>query len=36
MRGWIAAHGGTIRTLHTLTPVGVAMASAKGFDPYKD
>jgi tRNA-splicing ligase RtcB len=32
----LAAHGGTIRVLHTLTPVGVAMASAKEFDPYKD
>lgn len=32
----LAAHGGTIRILHTLTPVGVAMASAKEFDPYKD
>jgi tRNA-splicing ligase RtcB len=30
------AHGKTIRILHTLTPVGVAMASAKEFDPYKD
>jgi tRNA-splicing ligase RtcB len=32
----LAAHGGSIRILHTLTPVGVAMASAKEFDPYKD
>jgi hypothetical protein len=27
---------GSIRILHTLTPVGLAMASAKEFDPYKD
>jgi tRNA-splicing ligase RtcB len=32
----LAAHSSTIRILHTLTPVGVAMASAKEFDPYKD
>jgi tRNA-splicing ligase RtcB len=32
----LAAHAGSIRILHTLTPVGVAMASAKEFDPYKD
>jgi len=24
------------RILHTLTPVGVAMAGASEFDPYKD
>lgn len=30
------AHGETIRILHTLTPVGVAMAGADEFDPYKD
>jgi tRNA-splicing ligase RtcB len=30
------AHGSTIRVLHTLTPVGVAMAGADEFDPYKD
>jgi tRNA-splicing ligase RtcB len=30
------AHGKSIRILHTLTPVGVAMASAREFDPYKD
>jgi tRNA-splicing ligase RtcB (3'-phosphate/5'-hydroxy nucleic acid ligase) len=32
----LAAHAECIRILHTLTPVGVAMASAKEFDPYKD
>jgi tRNA-splicing ligase RtcB (3'-phosphate/5'-hydroxy nucleic acid ligase) len=29
-------HGDSIRILHTLTPVGVAMAGANEFDPYKD
>ncbi len=29
-------HAGTIRILHTLTPIGVAMAGADEFDPYKD
>jgi tRNA-splicing ligase RtcB len=32
----LAAHGDTIEVLHTLTPVGVAMAAADTFDPYKD
>jgi tRNA-splicing ligase RtcB len=32
----LAAHGETIRVLHTLKPVGVAMAGANEFDPYKD
>lgn len=32
----LAAHADSIRILHTLTPVGVAMASAAEFDPYKD
>ena len=32
----LAAHGDTIRIQHTLTPVGVAMAGANEFDPYKD
>jgi len=36
LRDVLAAHAGSIRVLHTLTPVGVAMASAKEFDPYKD
>ena len=29
-------HAGTIRILQTLTPIGVAMAGADEFDPYKD
>ena len=29
-------HGDSIRILHTLTPVGVAMAGKDEFDPYKD
>jgi len=32
----LAEHGGSIKILHTLTPVGVAMAGANEFDPYKD
>jgi tRNA-splicing ligase RtcB len=32
----LAAHGGTIRVLHTLMPIGVAMAGRETFDPYKD
>lgn len=32
----LAAHGDTIRVKHTLTPLGVAMAGADVFDPYKD
>lgn len=32
----LAAHGDTVRILHTLTPIGVAMAGAEEFDPYKD
>jgi tRNA-splicing ligase RtcB len=31
----LAAHGDTIRVLHTLQPVGVAMAGIDEFDPYK-
>lgn len=30
------AHNKTVRILHVLTPVGVAMAGADEFDPYKD
>jgi tRNA-splicing ligase RtcB (3'-phosphate/5'-hydroxy nucleic acid ligase) len=30
------AVGNTVRILHRLTPVGVAMAGANEFDPYKD
>lgn len=29
-------HGSTVRILHTLTPIGVAMAGEHEFDPYKD
>jgi tRNA-splicing ligase RtcB len=29
-------HAGTIRVLHTLTPIGVAMAGADVYDPFKD
>ena len=32
----LAAHGSTIEIVHTLTPLGVAMAAADTFDPYKD
>lgn len=30
------AHKDTIKILHTLSPIGVAMADARLFDPYKD
>lgn len=32
----LKAHEGTIKVLHTLKPIGVAMASGREFDPYKD
>src|SRR3982751_5361060 len=32
----LAAHAGTIRVLHTLRPLGVAMAGRDIMDPYKD
>ena len=32
----LAAHGDTIRVLHTLRPLGVAMAGRDIRDPYKD
>jgi tRNA-splicing ligase RtcB (3'-phosphate/5'-hydroxy nucleic acid ligase) len=32
----LAEHGDSVRILHTLTPVGVAMAGPNEFDPYKD
>jgi len=32
----LAAHAGTIRVLHTLRPLGVAMAGGNIVDPYKD
>ena len=32
----LKAHEGTIRILHTLRPIGVAMAGADTYDPFKD
>jgi tRNA-splicing ligase RtcB len=32
----LEAHGDTIEIMHRLTPIGVAMAGAGTFDPYKD
>jgi len=32
----LASVAESVRILHRLTPVGVAMASAREFDPYKD
>lgn len=32
----LAEHGDTVRILHTLTPIGVAMAGKNEFDPYGD
>jgi tRNA-splicing ligase RtcB len=32
----LAAHEGTVRILHTLTPMGVAMAGPDTFDAFKD
>jgi len=32
----LAHHAATIRILHTLRPIGVAMAGANEYDPYKD
>ena len=32
----LAYHGDTIDVLHTLKPIGVAMAGRDTFDPYKD
>lgn len=32
----LKAHAGTINVLHTLRPIGVAMAGKETFDPYKD
>jgi tRNA-splicing ligase RtcB len=32
----LGAHGDTIEIVHRLTPIGVAMAAADTFDPYKD
>ncbi|MDB4314428.1 RtcB family protein [bacterium] len=32
----LESHKNTVRVLHTLTPIGVAMAGEDTFDPYKD
>jgi tRNA-splicing ligase RtcB len=32
----LAYHAGTVEVLHRLRPVGVAMASAETYDPYRD
>jgi len=32
----LATHAGSIRVLHTLRPLGVAMASEMEWDPYND
>jgi tRNA-splicing ligase RtcB len=32
----LAYHADSVRVLHTLTPIGVAMAGADTVDPYKD
>lgn len=32
----LASYAGTIRIVHTLRPLGVAMAGAKELDPHKD
>ncbi|HEV2061759.1 MAG TPA: RtcB family protein [Solirubrobacteraceae bacterium] len=32
----LAYHADSVKVLHTLTPMGVAMAGADTFDPYKD
>jgi tRNA-splicing ligase RtcB len=32
----LEAHENSVMILHTLTPVGVAMAGAHEWDPYKD
>ena len=32
----LSYHAGTVRVVHTLTPLGVAMAAADTYDPYKD
>lgn len=32
----LAEHAGTVEVMHTLRPIGVIMAGAKEFDPYKD
>ncbi len=32
----LAHHAGTVRVLHTLRPLGVAMAAPDTYDPFKD
>lgn len=32
----LAHHAGTVRVLHELTPIGVAMCPGGVYDPYKD
>jgi tRNA-splicing ligase RtcB len=32
----LAAHADTVEVVHRLTPIGVAMAGADTYDPYKD
>jgi tRNA-splicing ligase RtcB len=32
----LAHHEGTVRVLHVLNPIGVAMAGRDVFDPFKD
>ena len=32
----LAFHGDTVRVLHVLNPIGVAMAGKETFDPFKD
>lgn len=36
LRAVLAAHADSLRILHTLRPLGVAMAGEDEFDPYKD
>ena len=32
----LASHAGTVKILHTLSPIGVVMADKRDYDPYKD
>ncbi|WP_150274917.1 RtcB family protein [Paenibacillus tepidiphilus] len=36
LQGVLEAHAGTIEVMHVLKPIGVCMAGADEFDPYKD
>lgn len=36
LQGVLDAHSDTIEVLHVLKPIGVCMAGADEFDPYKD